>query len=292
MSRKELDMQKHSYILLCSEYDGSIYGGWQRQGKQGNELCMPLPSVQEEIERAAALCLKVQQVVCVQVAGRTDKGVHALNQWCALRVSTISDLEYFRQKINHLLVDKRIAIKSAKHCSNKKFQAVRKRYKYIVQIPKNLYDKRPIQSLQPYSRHESRSLNIDLLQKALDLMVGTHDFQHFSKKKKGVGQTVRTIYKASAVATSKIDELPHFQILNDPSLCWSLTCHDFWIITFEGNGFLWHQVRRMVSLALNVSHGRLPAESVNEVMKGHRDCPVSAPARGLYLDRVWLNENN
>lgn len=285
-------MQENEYVLLCVEYDGSIYGGWQRQGKQGNELCLPLPSVQEEVERAAARCLKIEQIVCVQVAGRTDKGVHALNQWCALRVPQGIDLGCFRQEINHSLANKRIAVKTATFCPDKKFKVLRKRYKYIIQIPKSNVDKRPIESLQPYSRHESRSLNLDRLRCALNFMVGTHDFRHFSKKKKGAGHTVRTIYEASAVAASREDELPRFDLLNDPSLCWTLNCHDFWIITFEGNGFLWHQVRRMVSLALYVSQERLPAESVKEVIQGLRACPASAPARGLYLDHVWLNENN
>jgi len=285
-------MQNNEYLLLCLEYDGSIYGGWQRQGKQGNELCLPLSSVQEEIEKAAALCLKVAQTVCVQVAGRTDKGVHALNQWCALRVPKGIDLGCFQQQINQLLVKKHIAIKTAAFCPDKKFKVLKKRYKYIVQIPKSKDNKRPIQSLQAYSRYESRSLSLDRLQCALNFLVGTHDFRHFSKKKKGAGQTVRTIYKASVIPASRADELPHFELLNDPPLSWTLNCHDFWIITFEGNGFLWHQVRRMVSLALNISQDRWPAESVKEVMEGLRVCPTSAPARGLYLDHIWLNEND
>jgi len=279
------------YVLLSLEYDGSLYGGWQRHGKPGEELPLPLPSVQQEVERAAASCLETDHIVCVQVAGRTDKAVHALDQRCALRIPRAVDIDWFQSQINSLLVEKRIAIKSATFCPDEKFKVFRKRYKYILQVPKESQHLSPNASLHQYSRFEV-SLNLRRLQDALDCMVGTHDFQHLCKKKKGLGKTVRTVYTASVVAASNEDELPQFKVLSDPTLHWSLEDHEFWIITMESNGFMWHQVRRMVSLALKVSQGKWPVESIDDVMNGVRVGPASAPARGLYLDHVWLNDRD
>mmetsp|Transcript_34329 Transcript_34329/g.39103 ORF Transcript_34329/g.39103 Transcript_34329/m.39103 type:complete len:404 (+) Transcript_34329:104-1315(+) len=287
-----IGMSPPYYILLSLEYDGSLYGGWQRQGKQGEELLLPLPSVQQEVEKAAASCLETDHIVCVQVAGRTDKAVHALDQWCALRVPRVIDTEWFRRQVNISLVEKRIAIKSVTFGPDEKFKVFRKRYKYIIQVPKGSQHQRPNASLHDYSRYEYRSLSLHRLQDALDCMVGTHDFQYLCKKKKGLGRTVRTIFTASVVTASKEEELPQFKILSNPVLRWSLEDHDFLIVTMESNGFLWHQVRRMISLALTVSQSKWPVESIDEVMKGVRVGPASAPARGLYLDHVWLNSNN
>lgn len=276
------------YVLLSIEYHGDRYGGWQRQGKQGDDhLLLPLPSVQQVVESAAAHVLLTDFVTCVQVAGRTDKGVHALDQRCALRVPITIDIKCFAEQMNRHLREKHsIAVRVATVCQNVKFVVVRKRYKYILQIPKRQANRRPLEGLHQFSRHESRPIDLDLLKNAMAVMVGTHDFQHLSKQKEPKASTTRTVYSASITVAATNDDLPTFRFASSPS--WNVENHDFWTIHVESSGFLWHQMRRMVSLAIKVAQGSWPVGSVLDVLEGKRIGPASAPARGLYLDRVWL----
>jgi tRNA pseudouridine38-40 synthase len=275
------------YVLLSIEYHGGLYGGWQRQGKQGEDLSLPLQSVQQVVEFAAARVLNEDFITCVQVAGRTDKGVHALDQRCALRVPITIDLASFLEKMNaQLRLNHLIAVCSADFHPNEKFVVVKKRYKYVLQIPRSQQNKRPVECLHQYSRHESRKVDLDLLKNALQLMVGTHDFQHLSKQKEPKANTTRTVYAACISVASTSEDLPSFRIASTPA--WNVGDHEFCTIHVEGSGFLWHQVRRMVSLTLKVAQGSWPMDSVLDVLEGKRIGPASAPARGLYLDRVWL----
>jgi tRNA pseudouridine38-40 synthase len=66
------------HLLLSIEYDGTAFCGWQKQ---------PLiRTIQSEIEKAARLIFKSSDVTTV-AAGRTDKGVHALEQSISLSVT-------------------------------------------------------------------------------------------------------------------------------------------------------------------------------------------------------------
>jgi tRNA pseudouridine(38-40) synthase len=250
-------------------------------------LGLPLPSVQQVVEAAAARILNTDYITCVQVAGRTDQGVHALDQRCALRVPASIDMNTFQEEMNIQLKDKLVAVHRAIFCADEKFVVTRKRYVYVLQIPKSKNDKRPVEGLHEYTRHESRYLDLESMRSALKLMVGTHDVSNLSKRQgQAEGPAIRTVHEAYVSVVATVDELPSFQVTQSP--LWRLENHDFWIISVEGSGFLWHQVRRMVSLALKVAQGSWPVDSVVEVMEGKRVGPSSAPSRGLYLCRMWV----
>lgn len=280
---------KSCYILLRVEYQSTRvapFGGWQRQGKPGENFT-PLPSVQSTIEEVASAILKYT-TVCVQVAGRTDKGVHSLDQRCALRVpASLENLVDFREKMNGVIVPQGIAILDCKEKSSKRFRVVRKRYQYILQIPKSEIDKRPVKSLHDFSRYQSHSLDLRRLNQALECFVGTHDFRFLSKEA-GLVNTTRTIHQAFSSVATRASDLPTFQHLSTPDWENNIATHNFWVLTFESNGFMRHQVRRMVSLALEVGEGNFEVARVIQVMKGETKAPRLAPARGLYMEQLWL----
>jgi len=189
--------------------------------------------------------------------------------------------------MNIQLRDKLVAVRRATRCRDEKFKVIRKRYVYVLQIPKSQDDKRPVEGLHAYSRHQSRDLDLESLKRAFKLMVGTHDFSNLSKQQgQAEGPAIRTVHEASVSVVADTEDLPSFHMKSSP--LWMLDNHEFWIISVEGSGFLWHQVRRMVSLALKVAQGSWSIDSVVEVMEGNRVGPHSAPARGLYLNKVWL----
>ena len=278
-----------TYILLRVEYQSTRaapFGGWQRQGKPGENFT-PLPSVQSTVEEVASRILEYS-VVCVQVAGRTDKGVHSLDQRCALRVpASLNDLEDFREQMNEVLVPEGIAILDCRKKSRERFRVMRKRYQYILQIPKIEIGKRPVKSLHDFSRYQSHSLDSKRLNQALECFVGTHDFRFLSKES-GLVNTKRTVYQAFSSVATRASDLPVFQHLSTPDWQNNITTHNFWVLTFESNGFLRHQVRRMVSLALEIGEGNCEVSQVRQVMKGETKAPRLAPARGLYMEKLWL----
>ena len=134
-----------SDVVLSLEYDGTKYNGWQRQGIQENQLAK---SVQGALEYATAAALssvsgkKVEKVVMIQASGRTDKGVHALDQRCVLRVPRSAMLiiessssSSFLAKVNSNLPED-IAVLKYQHFLERKILSIRKkRYTYIIQQP-------------------------------------------------------------------------------------------------------------------------------------------------------------
>ena len=74
-------------LALSVEYDGSNFHGWQFQPKQR--------TVQGELQKAVSLIANTPTEVFA--AGRTDTGVHALNQVVHF------DTEAIRQERNWLL---------------------------------------------------------------------------------------------------------------------------------------------------------------------------------------------
>ena len=111
-------------IRLLIEYDGSGYNGWQRQPGQ--------PTIQGSIEEA--LSKMIGYMPTLQVAGRTDAGVHALAQVANFTVrSKILDWQFARG-INNFL-PKGISIHQSQEVPmdfNARFNSSSKYYRYRV----------------------------------------------------------------------------------------------------------------------------------------------------------------
>jgi tRNA pseudouridine38-40 synthase len=88
-------MDKKRNIRLILEYDGSRYHGWQRQ--------KGAPTIQGIIEDR--LQMMVQEPVTLIALGRTDAGVHALNQVCNFITESKIDPESIKRGLNSLLSD-------------------------------------------------------------------------------------------------------------------------------------------------------------------------------------------
>ena len=78
---------------MIVEYDGSAYCGWQRQ-KNGT-------SIQQVLEDAIKKI--TGQKVAVIGSGRTDAGVHALNQVASFKCSTSLPLNNIYRGMNRVL---------------------------------------------------------------------------------------------------------------------------------------------------------------------------------------------
>ena len=82
-------------IRLTIAYDGSLYHGWQRQ-----ENGLTIQGIIEE-----KIQTMLGQPVTLIGSGRTDAGVHALNQVANFRTRSLLGVDEIKRGLNSLLPD-------------------------------------------------------------------------------------------------------------------------------------------------------------------------------------------
>ena len=115
--------------------------------------------------------------------------------------------------------------------------------------------------------HHPYPLDKERAQKALDVIVGTHDFTSFCSTKTDKEDKVRTIYEASLQVDYESNE---------------------WIFTFHGDGFLYNMIRIIVGTVLEIFDGRRELEEMKKILEA-KDRNAAGPtiaAQGLRLEAV------
>ncbi len=235
-------------IKMTIKYDGEKYKGWQRLGGD-------IPTVQGKIE--AVLSAFFGKNIEISGAGRTDAGVHALNQVASFSICDTVDLKELKTYLNRYL-PKDIAVISVSEMPedfHARFSAKSKTYVYRILTSENPFERK-------YSMPVFEKLDINEMKKAAGYFVGTHDFTAFTNAKSKKKSRVRTIYETEIKEISDIIE-----------------------ITVKGNGFLHNMVRRMVGLIIEIGLGRLTADSVPEIISSLDRSRINlvAEAGGLFL---------
>lgn len=239
-------------IRLDIEYDGSNYCGWQRQKE---EL-----AIQQVIEEAID---GIQGGNCtVEGSGRTDAGVHALNQVAHFDSTCTIPAGSWRFVLNNILPpDIRIVGSSAVQKEwHARFWAKDKTYKYVFYNSRvNTAIKRNYSFFVPYRLDENR------MKRALKDLVGEHDFDAFMSRKTTKENTVRTIYSAKLERSG--NEL---------------------YLYIKGNGFLHNMVRTIAGTLVDIGRGHLPEDTFKRAIDT-RDriiLGITADAGGLFLCEV------
>ncbi len=244
-------------IKLIIAYDGTAYCGWQLQPGQ--------PTVEGELNRALSQLLREE--IAVIGASRTDSGVHALGNVAVFdTLSTIPPNKICPALNQRLPEDIRIQ-SSMEVCGD--FHPRRvisyKTYEYkILNRPIAL----PMERL--YTNHVYYSLDIDLMQKAANYLLGEHDFKSFCSVKTQVLDTIRTIYKLD---------------INKEK--------DIITISIRGSGFLYNMVRIIAGTLIEVGRGLYPPERILEILNGC-DRSLAGPtalAKGLRLVGIEYPDN-
>lgn len=243
-------MAKYKGII---SYDGANFAGFQIQPKQR--------TIQGEIE--AALTKMEKQPIRIYSSGRTDTGVHAKGQTFHFESSLAISNEQWKRALNTLL-PKDIYVQSIREVAqafHARFDAVEKEYRYYVYT-----DKERDVFKRNYAYHFPHELNLSAILAGCHYLVGKHDFTTFSSAKATVkGSRVRTLTK--------------------------VTCHqqgnEFEFI-LRGNGFLYHMVRIIVGVLLDIGVGKLLPEEIPNLLaaKDRRLAGDTAPPEGLYLWEV------
>jgi len=240
-------------LKLTLAYDGTRFVGWQRQA-QGE-------SIQGLLEDALARF--EGSPVTVHGAGRTDAGVHALGQVASVRVTCPHDVATLTRALNaHLPEDLRVlAVEEAAADFHARFSAKSKTYRYVI---RNGPIAMPFE--RAYVWHLAEPLNVEAMQRAAALLVGTHDFAAFQSVGTETPGSVRTVLRSGILQF-------------EPSL-----------LSYQvtGEGFLRHMVRALTGTLVEIGRGWREPESIQSLLSGGRrsDAGATAPPHGLFLVSV------
>ena len=237
---------------LVLEYDGTDYKGFRKQPG--------LPTVQGVLEGALAKAGKAESPL--YAAGRTDAGVHARGQVVNFIGSLKTPLQRLPQALNSFLPPD-VVVKGAEEVGdefNARRSASSREYVYYIHRGES-----PPALFRRYVYHYGGSLDADALGKALQSILGTHDFASFCRMEDD-RSTRREIYEAGLSF-------------------WG----DILAIRVKANAFVWMMMRMLVGSLVEVGRGKWTPEYFDEVLE-RADNSLSGPAlppHGLVLERVY-----
>ncbi len=240
--------------LLKIEYDGTKYVGWQYQ-KNGL-------SIQEKIETALKKIFKIK--IRIIGAGRTDKGVHAVEQSANFLIENkIKDKKRFINTINFFLNKSLISIIEVEE-KNLKFHS-RHSAKERIYIYNIINRSAPLSLDENKAWHVKKKLNLDLLSKGAKILEGSHDFSTFRASSCSAKSPIK---KINSIKVKKIENKI--------------------IITFKSKSFLQNQVRSMVGCLEKLSTKKWSLKKFKKIFKSkqRKNCAAPAPAHGLFLKKI------
>lgn len=256
-------------LKLTIAYVGTQYHGWQTQARKN---ATPLPTIQNIIENAVEHVLGTR--THVHGAGRTDAGVHAEAQVAHLDIPESRAGMDWQLALNTLLPrDIRIAeavlVPSAFHAQH---SAIRKTYEYRLWLSRRYT---PPQ-LYPFV-WACGPVDVARMDEAAAALLGTHDFASLKNAGTDLQTTVRTLLTVTRSPAGPLTE----------------GCLEM-IWRFEADGFLKQMVRNMMGLLVAVGQGKLEPGAVAHILESRdrRSAPVTAPACGLTMKKVWYADEN
>ncbi len=239
---------------LTLEYDGTAYNGFQAQDGQ--------PTVQGAIE-AAILAFSGERIR-IAAAGRTDTGVHALEQVIHADLARDWPVETVLNAMNAHLVREDVCVLAAEPAPDPewhaRFSATGRGYLYRI------LNRRP-QPVLERDRvwHVKKPLDAEAMHHAAQVLVGHHDFTTFRDVARQSKSPVKTL---DVARVSRLGQEVH--------------------LVFQARSFLHRQVRSMAGTLVEVGLGRWTAHDVRRALEARdrAECGPVAPSAGLYLSGV------
>ena len=253
---KRFNPAKHPYRLRIQlSYDGSEFNGWQRQ-RAGK------PTVQGTLEEALSRLYKNEKIN-VMGSGRTDTGVHALQQVAHADVPTILPVPDMAHTLNAILPHSVVVdtVWLAPEGFHAGLSATQKTYRYVIHN-----GPRPNAISRNHSTWIRHALDLEYLNSCCKYLIGLHDFKSFQNSGTEVLTSIREIFKAQ-----------WFQI-DEKTIAFEVT----------GNGFLKQMVRNIVGTQLTLHREARPPEDLQKILlaQDRRLAGKTAPPQGLYLREV------
>lgn len=240
-------------IKMEIQYDGSRYKGWQTQ--KGN-----IATIQDKLQTVISKMTgeEIQIIGC----GRTDTGVHAENYIANFATNTEKTVEEMLEYLYEYLPED-IVVKAIKDTSERfhaRYNVISKTYVYRINnnAYRNVFNKK-------YTCHIPEKLDIEAMQKAAAILVGTNDFMSFTTLKNKSKATVRTINYINIRENDGMIEME-----------------------FNGNGFLKNMVRIISGTLIEIGLGVKKFEDMKKILvaKERAQAGPTAHAHGLTLKSV------
>ena len=247
---------KNRYFIQLN-YKGTNYHGWQIQPNA--------TTVQEVLTNAFSTILK--ENIEITGAGRTDTGVHAsyfIAHFDSEKPNLHSDTKLIF-KLNSFL-PKDIAIQNIQKVNEEahaRFDAKNRTYHYYIHQQKDPF-------LIESSYFFPQKLNIDLMNKACELLYDFTDFTSFSK----LHTDVKT---------------------NNCKIIEAIWTKEDYKLTFKikADRFLRNMVRAIVGTLIDIGKNKITPEDFIEIIesKNRSHAGVSVPAHGLYLSNIEYDQS-
>jgi tRNA pseudouridine38-40 synthase len=240
-------------LRMDLSYDGTNFSGWGRQPDRR--------TVQQRVEEAISTV--AQHKAETIVAGRTDAGVHATGQVIHVDLPESLELTDLAYKLNRIL-DEDIRINNieiAPAAFHARFSALRRYYEYRI------LDENKV--IPPLARFNTegwyRPLDVDVMNNASALLIGTHNYAAFCKFREGA-TTIRT--------------LETFQ--------WRRDREGYLVGDVVADAFCYSMVRNLVGAIVCVADGRKDASWITTLLEDKERVSDSLvfPGRGLTLYKV------
>lgn len=238
------------------EYDGTPFCGWQRQADR--------LSVQQVMQEAVFGFSGENVEVCA--AGRTDAGVHAFHQVVHFCIEKDLGADRLQGAINHHMRPHpvaAVAVAKVDDDFHARFSATSRSYCYHI-----VNRRAPLAIDTKRAWHVAVKLDIAAMQKAVPLLLGTHDFTSLRSTECQAKSPVKTLDYVEIVVNGEQIE-----------------------IRVEARSFLHHMVRNIVGTLFYVGTGNWSPGYIKDVIeaKDRTRAGMTAPAHGLYLTHVGYN---
>jgi tRNA pseudouridine38-40 synthase len=244
-------------LRLDLAYDGEPFRGFSKQHN--------VRTVQGDLEDALQRVLGIS--IELDVAGRTDAGVHALGQVCgASDAPEVDDLELLQRSLNGMcgppISLHGLSIASAGW--HARFSARSRTYMYAL-----LESEEPDPFLTRTTWHQPGRLDVEAMNEAAGHLLGERDFSSFGKLPDGSASPVRDLFELRCIRRGRVVR-----------------------IRARANAFIQQMVRSLIGTLVQVGQGKRSPDEIPTIL-GARDRSAAgpvAPPHGLCLVSVEYDE--
>lgn len=257
---------KCTFSYVGTKFNGSA----EQNGIPVDQARTVMGSIREVVE------MVTQNPITINLAGRTDRGVHARAQVASFALGETLEYRTLARIINSRLEPEIVvhSIEPAADDFHARFSAKSRTYRYYIYNAKN-----PHPFYSEFSWHIYNDLKFEDMTRAAKYFVGEHDFTSFCRSNPQVKHNVREVKNLDLkIVDSKndlfeIDELE--QDANSRLMC----------LEIQANAFCWQMVRSITGMLVDIGRGKFNADDIPKMLED-KDRSVMkqlAPPHGLTL---------
>jgi len=242
------------------EYSGANYSGWQKQPGE-TKIKTVQGTLTSAIEKVFKQAKGANKFIDLQGSGRTDAGVHAIEQVAHLECETMLAPEILKMKTNDELPSdiNILEIEKASKNFHARHDAKSRQYLYVISKRRTAFEKRYVWWIKD-------KLDVKKMRDVSKLFIGMHDFKSFSEK---LPEDKSTKCKIELI-----------EITEDGNKIY---------IRIKASHFLWKMVRRIVGTLVEIGRGNFNNEDIQNFLSSHSGEPAkyTAPPSGLFLEKIY-----